>query len=121
MKPPEILVLVVLVVAAKLVEVVRELLAGSSTVVGFPAEASVLDEIRLEEESDATVENPLDIVELPRAVLAVLDELDEYKDDDVVAGDASGDAIVAADEVLGESVPRVVDRATLEIAAEVGV
>lgn len=81
----------------------------------------MLEEIWLEEESDAKVEDPLDIVELPRAVLAVLDELDEYKGDDVVEGDDSGNAIVAADEVLGKSGPGVVEKATLEIAAELGV
>ena len=39
----------------------------------------------------------------------------------MAAGDDSGDAGIATDEVLGELVPRVVVRATLEVAAELGV
>lgn len=112
--------LVVLVVAGTLVKVVRELPASDT-----PAEllevVCVLEEARLEKKRDPRLEVPLATVELKRAVLAASDELDKCRDDAVVAIDASEDARVAINEVLGESVPRVVERATLELAAEVGV
>ena len=77
MEPLELLVLVVLAVAGTLVEVARELLAGSDTPFGLLEVICVLEEARLENDKDPGMEVPLGTVEIATTVLAVLEKLDE--------------------------------------------
>ena len=116
----EVPLLVVLVIAARLVEVIGELLAGSDTLVGLLRVVCRLEDARLEEASDTEVEDPLSTVELLRAALAASDELDDGGYDNVVADVASEDGTVAIEGVLGESICAVLERATPEVAAELG-